>query len=412
MTGKRKNAYRISVQGVLMGAAVLMFLVSPSAYGEKPEQRKPLPSRAIAVAPAFTGVVISQGEDVNIDLLVSNRGREDENIHLSLASVPEGWKARIKSYDFGVTGVYVKSDDTKTLTLRVVPGKTVQPGEYPLEIRARTPDNKLASKASVTVTVKEKKVEKEPEGVEIITSYPVLKGPTDGQFEFSVDIENDSDQDSTFNLAATGPENWEVSFKPAYEDKYISSLRLKAGQRQTVAVEVNPDHRAEPGSYSLSVTVDSANARARATLTVVLTGTYKLDAGTANGLLSLNAVRGEKANLSFYVQNNGSATLNNVRFLSFKPENWEVEFTPKTIDALPPQQLEQVEVTITPAEQALVGDYSVGLRAESGNPPRAEKTIELRVGVTASAAWGWIGIGIIVLVMASLVIMFIRLGRR
>jgi uncharacterized membrane protein len=162
----------------------------------------------------------------------------------------------------------------------------------------------------------------------------------------------------------------------------------------------------------VSVTVDSAKAQAQANLTVILTGTYQLDAGTANGLLSLSAVRGEKAHLSFYVQNNGSAVLNNVRFLSFQPENWKVEFTPKSIDVLQPQQLEQVEITITPAEQALVGDYSVGLRVECGNPPKVEKTIELRVGVTASAAWGWIGIGIIVLVMAGLVFMFIRLGRR
>ena len=147
-------------------------------------------------------------------------------------------------------------------------------------------------------------------------------------------------------------------------------------------------------------------------LNVVLTGTYQLDAGTANGLLSLNAVRGEPATLSFYVKNTGSAALTNVRLLSFKPENWKVQFTPEIIEMLPPQELKQVEVSITPSSQALVGDYSVGLRAESGSPPKAEKTIEIRTNVMASAAWGWIGIGIIVLVIAGLVILFVRLGRR
>ena len=74
--------------------------------------------------------------------------------------------------------------------------------------------------------------------------------------------------------------------------------------------------------------------------------------------------------------------------------------------------MKQVEVTITPADQALVGDYSVGLRVESGTPPKADKTIEMRISVTASAAWGWIGIGLIVFVMAGLVFLFSRLGRR
>jgi uncharacterized membrane protein len=407
-----KRACAISFKTALMSVFFLMCFISASVYGNVNERKKNLPERAISVSPAFTGVVIPQGEDVNIDLLVKNGGRRDENIDLALTSVPKGWKARIKTYDFGVTGIHVGSDDTKTLTLRVETEDTVSPGDYPLDIRAHTQDNKLISESRVVVTVKKKVVEKKAEGVNIITSYPVLKGPTDGKFEFSLEIENGLDQDSVFSLGASGPKNWDISFKPAYEDKYISSLRLKAGQRQSVAVQVKPNPWSKPGSYPVSVTVDSAKAQAQANLTVILTGTYQLDAGTANGLLSLSAVRGEKAHLSFYVQNNGSAVLNNVRFLSFQPENWKVEFTPKSIDVLQPQQLEQVEITITPAEQALVGDYSVGLRVECGNPPKVEKTIELRVGVTASAAWGWIGIGIIVLVMAGLVFMFIRLGRR
>jgi len=142
---------------------------------------------------------------------------------------------------------------------------------------------------------------------------------------------------------------------------------------------------------------------------VALTGTYKLDAGTASGLLSLNAVRGKEGNLSIYVRNSGSAILNNVGFLSVKPENWNVEFNPERIEALPPGELKQVEVSITPADQALVGDYSLGISADAG---KLSKNMELRVTVLASTAWGWIGIGIIVLVMAGLVVLFIRLGRR
>jgi len=155
--------------------------------------------------------------------------------------------------------------------------------------------------------------------------------------------------------------------------------------------------------------VSSPEAKGEATLTVALTGTHKLDAGTASGLLSLDAFRGERSNLSFYVKNSGSATLNNIQFLSFKPENWKVEFSPEKVDSLASQELKQVEVSITPAEQALVGDYSVGLSAESG---RVTKNIELRVTVRASTAWGWTGIGIIVLVICGLVVLFIRLGRR
>ena len=132
-----------------------------------------------------------------------------------------------------------------------------------------------------------------------------------------------------------------------------------------------------------------------------MTGTYKLDVGTETGLLSLNALRGEKANLSFYVKNSGSAALDNIRFISFKPESWTVEFTPEKIEVLAPGEYRQVEVSISPPDHALVGDYSVGLRAES---PKVSETIELRVTARASTAWGWVGIAIIILVILGLVV--------
>ncbi len=394
----------------LMAAVLVLTFLCPSAFGEK--EKKDLPPRAISVSPEYTGVVVPQGENVSIDLIVSNNGRKDENVDVQLTSIPKGWKAWIKTYDFGVTGVHLKSDTKKTLTLRAQPDKDVTPGNYVFDIQGQTQDRKFASTSRVTIKVQEKKDEKRPEGVNIITSYPVLTGPTDAKFEFSVEVANKSDKDGMFNLAAQGPKNWDVNFKPAYEDKFISSLRLKAGQSQTMAVEVKPNPWAKPGQYPILVKISSPEAEDQVALTVILTGTFKLEAGTANGLLSLTAVRGEMSNISFYVKNVGSAPLNTVRFLSFQPENWKVTFAPESINTLAPQELKQVDVSIVPADQALVGDYSVGLRVESGNPPKADKTIEIRVTVTASAAWGWIGIGLIVFVMGGLVFLFTRLGRR
>ena len=207
-------------------------------------------------------------------------------------------------------------------------------------------------------------------------------------------------------------ENWDINFKPAYEEKFISSLRLKENQSQTVAVEVKPSAQSAPGQYAVSVKVSAPEAKSEVALTVVLTGTYRLEAGTASGLLSLNALQGQKANLSFYVKNTGSAPLTNVQFLSVKPENWQLEFKPEKIETIAPEELKQVEVSITPHDQALVGDYSVGISVDAGNPSKASKNLELRVAVRASTAWGWIGIGIIIFVMAGLVVLFVRMGRR
>jgi uncharacterized membrane protein len=114
--------------------------------------------------------------------------------------------------------------------------------------------------------------------------------------------------------------------------------------------------------------------------------------------------------MSFYVRNIGSAVNRNIAVSSFKPENWKVEFKPEKIDTLAPGELKQIEVTITPAAQALVGDYSVGLSVDGEKS--SSKSVEIRVSVKTSSAWGWAGIIIILLVIAGLGGLFLWLGRR
>ena len=394
--------------GIMIFVWVLLFLfICPVAFGD--EEKKDLPPRLIKIAPEYTGVILSEGDDASIDLIVVNGGRQDEDIDFTIPSVPKGWKAWIKTYSFGVTGVHLVSDKDKTLTLQIEPDEGVGPGKYTFIVNGKTRDGELTSSGQVTVTVKKKEKEVKARGVNLTTSYPVLEGPTDAKFEFSLEVENKTDKDTIFNLISKGPESWDIKFKPAYEDKFFSSLRIKAGQSQSLAVEVKPFVLAEAGKYPIKVKVSSSNATAEVDLMVALSGTYKLETGTADGLLSLSAFQGKAANLSFYVKNTGSAAHNTVRFLSFKPENWKVEFKPETLEGLAPADLKQVEVTITPADQALVGDYSVNLGVEG---EKVSKNLEMRVTVKASTAWGGIGIGIIILVILGLVILFIRLGRR
>jgi uncharacterized membrane protein len=388
--------------------ALSVFLVSPVAWGTEKE-KKDLPPRQILVAPEYSAVSVPEGEEVSIDLTVANQGRQDEYIDLSLPQVPKGWNARIKTYNFDVSGVFVASDKSKSLTLKLEPEKGTSPGKYTFAIKGQTQDGKLVSLGHVTVHVTQKEAEKKSKGVSLTTSYPVLQGPTDAKFEFSVEVENKSDKDATFNLNAQGPSNWDINFKPSYEDKLISSLRLKAGARQSVAVDVKPYLLAEPGKYPIQVKVSAPEGTGEAELNVILTGTHKIEVGTASGLLSLTAMAGKPASISFYVKNTGSAPQEDLKLLSFKPENWKVEFKPDKIDKLAPNELKQIELVITPSDQALVGDYSVAASVEG---QKVSKNLEFRVTVKASTAWGWIGIAIIVLVVLGLVVLFVRMGRR
>jgi len=352
-------------------------------------------------------ITVPRGESVKMDLILEYKGRTDEVIDVKISTIPKGWKATLKGGSYLVGGLYVAYGKTKNLSMELEPDKSMGTGAYVFQFDAKTEDGKFTASYKLTVHVQERTPG--ADDIQITTSYPVLRGQTDATFEFSIDVLNKSDLDRTFNLTALPPEKWEVNFKPAYEQKQISSFRIKGGQSQSVAVQVSPPKDALSGEYPIMVRVSSGDKKAEVKLTVALSGIYKLDAGTPTGILSLEAMPGKSANLSLFVKNTGSAVNRNISFSSFKPENWEVTFKPEKIEALEPNGLKQIEVTIKPAAQSLVGDYSVGVMVDG---EKASKTVEFRVTVKASTAWGWIGIGVIIFVIAGLSALFIWLGRR
>ena len=368
------------------------------------------PARSIFMAAEYPGVEVPVEENVSMDIIFHNKGQSDENMNVWIAEKPAGWTVKIKTYRFSVTGIHVPGGDDKALTFEATPGKEIQPGKYNFRIEAQTEDGKFKMDQNILVTVTgAAEKSEEDRGVKLTTSYPVIRGPSDATFEFSVEVNSKLDKDAVFDLFANGPKGWEVNFKPAYESKYITSLRLKSNQNQSIAVEVKPAMMADVGEYPINLRVSSGDAKGEAQLAVILIGTYSLEVGTPSGLLSLDARRGKPANMSFYVNNTGSAANHGLKFMSFKPENWRVEFTPENIDIIEPGDLKQVEVAITPYEEALVGDYSISVSVEG---EKVSKIIEFRTTVKASAAWGWIGIGIIVAVISGLFGIFRWLGRR
>lgn len=394
------------ISTLLVLVCFIPLLLAPLLLAQ--EEKKDLrPERGIAVYTEYSGITIPKGETVKMDLTLENKGRTDETIDVKISELPKGWKATLKGGSYLVTGLFVSNGKSRNLALTLEPDKTVGPGTYLFQFDAKTEDGKFTSSHKLAVTVKER--DPGMDDIQLVTSYPVLRGQTDARFEFSVEVINKIEVDRTFNLSAVGPEKWEINFKPSYETKQISSLRIRGGQSQTVAVEVSPPKDAQAGEYPILVRVSSGEKKAEAKLTVILTGIYKIDAGTPTGVLSLEAFPGKPANFSIFVKNTGSAVNRNITFSSFKPENWEVTFKPEKIDALEPNALKQVEVTVKPAPQALVGDYSVGVLV---NGEKSDKTIEMRVTVKASTAWGWIGVGIILFVIAGLSALFIWLGRR
>jgi len=397
----------------IMSAVFIMLSFNGFAQEKNGENTAEPPS--IAMAAQYTGIRVPRGKSIRMDLMFINRGRQGKHVSVWVSRAPQGWETHIESSQFEVTGIYVPANTEKTLTFRAVPEESVGPGKHLFRIAARTNDGRFSMEEKVTVEVIQKKTEKYSTGnVKLTAYYPVLKGPVKGEYEFSVVAKSELDRDAIFKLFATGPEGWNISFKPAYESKlrsrYISSLEIGANQSKVLDVEVKPSLSAAAGEYPLKVRVSTEGAEAETELKLILIGSYALKLGTPSGLLSLEARPGESSNVSLYVKNTGTVVNRDITFTVFKPENWKIAFKPERINAIEPNDIKQVEAVITPYEDALVGDYS--LKVQAKGKEGSEDAVEFRVTVKASQVWGWAGIGIIALVILGLILTFRFLGRR
>jgi uncharacterized membrane protein len=122
-------------------AMVTLMVISASSFAQTEKEK--LPARAISMAAEYPGVEIAKDEDVSMDIIFHNKGRKDENVEVWIAEKPKGWKAKIKTYRYTVTGIHVPSNEDKSLTFEADPEEGIKPGEYQFRINARTLDGKF-----------------------------------------------------------------------------------------------------------------------------------------------------------------------------------------------------------------------------------------------------------------------------
>jgi uncharacterized membrane protein len=249
------------------------------------------------------------------------------------------------------------------------------------------------------------------EKIEINPTYSKLEGTS---FEFPVTLKYTGDAPKTFNLSATGPQNWIVYITPDYpKDKMIRDIRLDPTSTVGEYIDVSAAPPTwlitAPGEYKITLEVSSGTLKETVQLTAVVTASYDMSLTTPDSLLNTKAAAGKDNFFVIGVNNMGSAPIDNITLSSDNPKGWTIEFTPANITALNAGSVQTVTVNIKPPPKTIAGDYSITLTAEG---KQITKDIQIRVTVETPTVWGWVGIGIIILVCAGLAFVFMRFSRR
>ncbi len=358
----------------------------------------------VSIYADYPTITVQPGKQVKFPVRFTNNGNVDREIALTIDG-PAEWKPQLKDRGFVIRRVYLAATKTVTVDFQADPPPSATAGDYQFTIQGVEVNGAGQTALNLVIGIDTQA----SAGIRLNTQYPVLRGGADKPFEFKVDLVNQSDEDRDFQLAARAPEGWEVVFQPAYEKRQISGLRVKAGETKGLDIQVTPTRNTRAGEYPVLIVVSSPPDQAQTELKVQVTGNYKANVTTPSGALNAQATAGEESRVTLLVQNTGSGDLTNVALSATKPDGWEVNFDPATIDRIPAGGSREVTMAVRPSGRAIPGDYMV--RVTASNPQVSEQA-SVRVTVSSPTGWGIVGLGIIALSLGGLYGVFRRFSRR
>jgi uncharacterized membrane protein len=351
----------------------------------------------------YPAVTLRPGTNSSINLKLQNYGLPPERLALSISGVPSGWTATLIGAGQPVSAALPATNASVALELRLDVPKDAPIGTTNLTVNAQ------GSTANATLPVAVTLATDLPAKLTLTPQLPELRGTSKSNFEFQLGIKNDSGKKVTVSLSAQAPQNFDATFTEQYGSQELSALPLDPGQSKDVKLKVKPPNTIAAGKYKLTAKVTADDASATSELVLDITGQPKIDIAGREGVLSAKASAGREESIPVILTNTGTAAAEQIELSGTVPPGWKVNFEPKTVDRIAPNENKEVKALVTPADKAVAGDYVTTVRAAARGESASQS---FRVAVTTSTLWGIVGIALIggaLLVMIGSVVWF---GRR
>jgi uncharacterized membrane protein len=351
----------------------------------------------------YPAVTLRPGTTSSINLRLQNYGLPPERLALSVAGVPSGWTATLIGGGQPVAAALPATNSSVSLELRLDVPKDAPMGTTNLTVNAQGPTTNASLPVAVTLATDL------PAKLTLNPQLPELRGTSKSSFEFQLGIKNDSGKKVTVSLSAQAPQNFDATFTEQYGSQELNALPLDAGQSKDVKLKVRPPNTVAAGKYKVTAKVSAEDASATTELVLDITGQPKIDISGREGLLSARASAGVETSIPVVLTNSGTAAAEQVELSGSAPSGWKINFEPKTVDRIAPNENKDVQALITPPAKAIAGDYVTSVRA-SARGESASQTF--RVAVVTSTMWGIVGVALIGIALLVLVGAVAWFGRR
>jgi uncharacterized membrane protein len=385
----------------MLALLVTPVFVSTQAIAAEPPASPPV--KGLWLLTDFPSQTVRPGEIANVRFKLQNAGLAPDQLALSVTGVPEGWKIDILGGGQPVAAAMPALNESVNLQLRIDVPKAAKPGSQTVVVHAKGASQSVDLPVTLTIA------NDTPAKLGIKTKLPSLMGTPKSSFDYTLTVSNDSGKDLTVALAAQAPTNFQTTFNEAFGTNEISQIPIEAGQSKDIKIKVTPPRDVKAGNYPVTVRVAAEGATAEQKVTLQVSGQGKLALSTKDGRLSGEATVGKTSDYTMVLSNDGTAAVEDIEMSGSVPTNWKVEFEPKTVASLAPNEKKEVRASVTPSDKAIAGDYVSTFRA---NGRGESSSADFRITVTTSTMWGIVGIGIIAIALLVLLGAVARFGRR
>ena len=413
-TGRMTKKAVRSVCGLLaaglLAAAVMPMHAAADEEEAQPQQITEAEAGKVTFSTDYPGVTIKPGGTSTFTLYITNTGSEETTVELSAEDLPEGWEGSFQGSSNEVSmvhvGAYQKKEDSPSLSYSLTVPEDTKEDIYTISLNAKGGDVDESLALTVKVDAEEKKIG----AGEFSTDYAQQEGDSGTQFSYTTTLTNNSGENMTYSLSAEGaPEGWTVTFTPSDTTTATSSVPVDAGASSTIKAAIVPAQNVTAGEYPITLVAACAGETLELPVTVKITGTYSLTATTPTGNLSTSTYAGETKDVALSIQNTGNIDLTAVSLKAQASTDWEITFDQDTINEIPAGGSAEVTAHITPAKDAILGDYVTIITASND---AVSSDCELRISVQNHTSWGIAAVAVIAVLVLGLVLIIRRFGRR
>jgi len=163
----------------------------------------------LEIVSTFREITVEAGKILQYPIKIWNTGDKDIFTLLNVLSIPNNWKAAIKSGDIVVSQVLVEAGQTMSLILQVTPPSVVETGSYKITFDAVTENGMVLKQIELGANI----VGSYKLGLELSTLYTTVN--TGSSTSFTVKVTNTGQSPvTTLSLNVVAPDGWSVSVAP------------------------------------------------------------------------------------------------------------------------------------------------------------------------------------------------------